>query len=290
MYRALGTFVLTLCCSLATFGQIMAPNADFWSSSKRTKFVDSAAGQSLLASADAPQSFPTSFSRASSSKPETLKQPKFQWGRAVLESANFMAIQQGIMLASDKWSRYELTHGKWFKTYMTAVAGNGRWDDGDPFLDNYVGHPMQGAITGYIQIQNDPAGRHLEFQNSKPYWKSRIKAMAWNAVYSAQFEIGPFGEASIQKLGSYNYQNCVPGCKVVNGAGLVDFVITPTVGTGWVVAEDLLDKYVAKKAENKFGRNGWTNFIRCLINPSRTAANMLDHKRPWYRPSRDEGR
>lgn len=245
MYRALGTFVLAICWSIATFSQTADPQTDLWSSSKRTKFVDGN-GQRLLASAQ-PQSFPTSFTRVSSSKPGKLDPEKFQWKRAILESANFMAIQQGIMLASDKWSRYELTHGKWFKTYMKAVAGNGRWDDGDPFLDNYVGHPMQGAITGYIQIQNDPGGRRLEFQNSKPYWKSRMKAMAWNAVYSAQFEIGPFGEASIQKLGSYQYQNCVPGCKVVNGAGMVDFVITPTVGTGWLVAEDILDKYVAKK-------------------------------------------
>jgi hypothetical protein len=289
MYRALGTFVLAICCSTATFSQTVDPRADLWSSSKRTKFAAAGDGQALLARAE-PQSFPTSFSRASSSKPGKLDPGKFQWGRALLESANFMAIQQGIMLASDEWSRYELTHGKWFKTYMTAVAGNGRWDDGDPFLDNYVGHPMQGAITGYIQIQNDPAGRHLEFQNSKPYWKSRMRAMAWNAVYSAQFEIGPFGEASIQKLGSYQYQNCVPGCKIVNGAGMVDFVITPAVGTGWLVAEDLLDKYVAKKAESKFGRNGWTNLIRCVLNPSRTAANMLDRKRPWYRASRDESR
>lgn len=288
MYRALGTFVLILCCSLATFSQTVDPASDLWSSSRRTKFADR--GQTLLANAE-PQSFPTSFSRASSSRPDKLKQEKFRWGRAILQSANFMAIQQGIMLADDKWSRYELTHGKWFKTYMSAVRGyGGRWDDGDPFLDNYVGHPMQGAITSYIQIHNDPAGRRLEFQNSKAYWMSRMRSMAWNAAYSTQFEIGPFGEASIQKLGSYHYQNCVPGCKVVNGAGFVDLVITPTVGTGWVVMEDVLDKFVAKKAENKFGRNGWTNLIRCVINPSRTAANILDHKRPWYRTSRDESR
>jgi hypothetical protein len=200
-----------------------------------------------------------------------------------------MAIQQGIMLATDKWSRYQLTHGKWFKTYMKAIAGNDHWDDGDPLIDNYVGHPMQGAITSYIQIQNDPSGRRLEFQNTRSYWKSRMKSMAWNAAYSTQFEIGPFGEASIQKLGSYEYRNC-PTCKLTNGAGFVDLVITPAVGTGWVVMEDALDKYVAKKAEAKFGRNGWTNLIRCLVNPARSAASVLDHHSPWYRASRDESK
>jgi len=52
--------------------------------------------------------------------------------------------------------------------------------------------------------------------------------------------------------------------------------------------EDVLDKYVAKRAESRFGRSGWTNLIRVLVNPSRSVANMLDQKRPWYRASRDE--
>lgn len=198
-----------------------------------------------------------------------------------------MAIQQGVMLASDHWARYNVTHHHWFQTHMKSVAGNTHWDDGDPWKDNYIGHPMQGAITGYIQIQNDPAGRRLEFSNTRAYWKSRMKAMAWNAAYSTQFEIGPFGEASIEKLGSYQYRNCT-NCKVTNGAGFVDFVITPTVGTAWLVTEDLLDKAIPEKLENRFGRNSWTNLVRCIVNPSRSAANILAHRAPWYRASRDE--
>ena len=30
------------------------------------------------------------------------------------------------------------------------------WNDGNPVITNYVGHPMMGAITGFVQIQNDP--------------------------------------------------------------------------------------------------------------------------------------
>jgi hypothetical protein len=221
----------------------------------------------------------------STSKPE-----KFHWGPALRQSLNFLAIQQGVMLASDDEARYQLSHHHWFQMYMKSVRGNTHWDDGDPWLDNYVGHPIQGAITGYIQIQNDPAGRGLDFSNTRAYWKSRMKAMAWNAVYSAQFEIGPFGEASIEKLGSYQYRNCVPGCKVTNGAGFVDFVITPAVGTAWIVVEDLLDQAIPEKLESRFGRSGWTNLLRCVVNPSRSAANILAHRAPWYRASRDNVR
>lgn len=263
---------------LASSAAAQTSDPPLYSSSRSTKFV----GDELALNAPpVPQQI--SFSRpVSSSKPE-----RFHWKSAILQSANFMAIQQGIMFASDHYTRYEFTHGKWFKTYMKAVRGNTQWDDGDPFLDNYVGHPMQGAITGFIQIQNDPGGRRLEFQNTRAYWTSRLKAMAWNAAYSTQFEIGPFGEASVQKLGSYRYANCVPGCKVVNGAGFVDFVITPTVGTGWVVGEDLLDKFVPAKLERRFGRHGWINLLRVVVNPSRSAANVLNRKSPWYR-ARDE--
>jgi hypothetical protein len=276
MYRALGTLLLGL--SSLAYAQT--------SSSRETKFVEE---HTLLA-----DNSKASFTRAqfigftppiavSSSKPKG-----FEWKTALAESANFLAIQQGIMFASDRYTREQFTHGKWFKTYMKAVRGNDHWGDGDPLLDNYIGHPMQGAITGYIQIQNDPAGRSLEFENSRRYWKSRMKAMAWNAAYSTQFEIGPFGEASIQKLGSYQYANCVPGCPITNGAGLVDFVITPTVGTGWVIAEDMLDKYVPAKLERRFGNSAWTKLLRCVVNPARSAANILHRKTPWYRASRDE--
>lgn len=277
MYRAPGTLFLPL--MMIALAAACAAQSNF-SSSRSTKFVE----VELLAANTSPQQFGFTPQVTSTSKPE-----RFQWRRALLQSANFMAIQQGIMFASDHYTRYEFTHGKWFRNYMRAVRGNSHWDDGDPVLDNYVGHPMQGAITGFIQIQNDPAGRHLEFANSHAYWTSRLKALAWNAAYSTQFEIGPFGEASVQKLGSYYYRNC-PSCPVTNGAGFVDFVITPTVGTAWVIGEDLLDKALPARLEKRFGRRGWTNLVRCLVNPSRSAANILNHKRPWYRASRDEVR
>lgn len=288
MYRALGSFVTAFLLAFSLLGGALAQTSaehQEWSSSNRTKFRQLGDTAELTAFAEPPaQSFPTSFSRPVAAP---AKRERFHWGPAIGQSLNFLAVQQGIMLATDNQARFHVSHGVWFKDYMRSVKGNTHWDDGDPFLDNYVGHPMQGAISGFVQVQNDPAGRRLEFANTKAYWKSRMKSMAWNAVYSAQFEIGPLGEASIENLGSYQYRNCAT-CKPTNGAGFVDFVITPTVGTAWLVAEDLLDKYIPGKIERVHGRSGWTNLLRCLVNPSRTAANMLARKAPWYRASRDE--
>jgi len=215
--------------------------------------------------------------------PAQASRPGFQWGPAIAQSFKLLAFQQGMMLATDKWARYSVTHHKFFPQYFAAVKGGLRqWDDGDPFLDNYIGHPLQGAVSGFVQIQNDPRGRALTFSNSKPYWTSRLKAMAWTAAYSTQFEIGPISEASIEKLGSFQYQNC-EGCPVVPGSGWVDIVVTPTLGTAWLVGEDALDRYVIQRLEGRLGRGKWTNLFRAVLNPARVAANALRMKSPWYR-------
>ncbi|HUS18741.1 MAG TPA: hypothetical protein VMZ25_03750 [Terriglobales bacterium] len=207
----------------------------------------------------------------------------FQWGAALRQSGKLLIFQQGMMLATDKWARYSLTHFRFFPQYFSSVRGGlHQWDDGDPFLDNYIGHPLQGAVTGFIQVQNDPRGRALSFGNNKTYWKSRLKAMAWTAAYSTQFEIGPISESSIEKLGSFQYQNCNQ-CPLVPGAGWVDIVVTPTMGTAWLVTEDVLDRYVVQRIERKLGRGKWSNLFRSVLNPSRVAANALRMKAPWYR-------
>lgn len=58
---------------------------------------------------------------------------------------------------------------------LQAVAStwiHSGWDDGDPFLYSYVGHPIHRVLTGYIEVQNDPPGETLEFSNTR-YWWSR---------------------------------------------------------------------------------------------------------------------
>ena len=214
----------------------------------------------------------------------------FHWGPAILQSMSFMAVEQGFLLSTDKWARYSIEHGNYLNDYANAVEHTfSQWDDGDPFLDNYIGHPLQGSLTGYIQVQNDPRGRRLMFSNTREYWTSRLKAMAWNAAFSTQFEIGPLGEAAIENLGGYQYRNC-PTCRQVRGAGWVDLVVTPTGGFGWMIMEDMLDRYVVANVERRHGRGFLSNLLRVSLNPTRTAANILRGRSPWYRDSRDEVR
>jgi hypothetical protein len=245
------------------------------------------------------ETLPPQLIRFSTSKPEkhmqfydparesTSQDKGFRWKPALLQAGKFLALQQGVMFANDKWTRYNTVHGKYFQDWAAGVRGAfTQWDDGDPWLDNYVGHPLQGAVIGYVQVQNDPQGAALEFSWSKRYWISRMKATAFNAAYSTQFEIGPISEAAFSNLGSYKYQNC-PRCKVVDGAGWADLIMTPVGGLGWMVAEDALDRYVVKRTEGGRHPGRWSNFLRTALNPSRTAANILAGKKPWYRV-RDE--
>jgi len=67
---------------------------------------------------------------------------------------------------------------------------------------------------------------------------------------------------------------------------MVDWVISPTIGMAWTLAEDSLDKYIAKPLEGKIHNPAARALIRGWLNPSRSFANMLMFKYPWHRDSR----
>jgi hypothetical protein len=203
---------------------------------------------------------------------------RFHWWPALGESFLFLVIENGTRMAFDPPSRDAL-RGKFWDDYVASVQSIKSWDDGNPFFVNYIGHPMQGAITGFIQIQNDPRGRALQFAWSKPYWTSRMKAMAWSAVYSTYFEIGfPLSEAALGNLGvdkSRGAQN-----------GYVDLVVTPILGTAWLIGEDLADRYWIVPYEKKHSGKTGRALMRSVLNPTRSFANVLRFKVPWHRDGR----
>jgi|GEM_PF-607640 hypothetical protein len=203
----------------------------------------------------------------------------FQWKPALAQSFAFLMFEHGVRILREPSTRKQLP-GKFWKDYCDSVLGLDGWRDGDPFYVNYVGHPMQGAVTGYIQIQNDPRGKKLEF-NDPGYWVSRSKAMLWNAAYSVQFEIGPISEASIGNVGK-----AIDPRTGRSGAAAVDLVVTPTVGTAWLIGEDIVDRYVVRKLENSTNNRYLKSVYRGLLNPDRAFANMLAGKVPWHRDTR----
>lgn len=207
------------------------------------------------------------------SKPQ--EPPKtFEWKPALTESYRLLLMEHGWRLTFQQKTRRELG-GPFFKDYWRSIQGIRGWGDGDSWLTNYVGHPIQGAVAGYIHVHSNPAGRLPEFSSSEPYWNSRLKAMLWSAAYSASFEIGPLSEASIGNVGLN------PGT-----SGLVDHVMTPTGGFATMLGEDAVDRFLIKRWEQRTGSDNLRRLLRVAFNPSRSIANIVRGKVPWHRDTR----
>lgn len=200
----------------------------------------------------------------------------FQWATAFKQSLLFLGVQHGYAMTQAK-TRRELK-GPFFKDYFRSVSQLSGWADGGRFFTNYISHPMEGSIAGFIQIQNDPKGIQQEFSKTRGYWTSRLKALAWNAAYSTQFELGPLSQSSLGNVGLHTSLN---GKK--RKMAYVDLVVTPTLGTAWLIGEDVLDRYIVQRLEQKSTRPLVRNTARVLFNPMRGAANLLRFKLPWYR-------
>jgi hypothetical protein len=40
--------------------------------------------------------------------------------------------------------------GPFFRDYIDSLKGFSGWDDGDEWVANYLGHPLQGAVYGLL--------------------------------------------------------------------------------------------------------------------------------------------
>jgi hypothetical protein len=221
---------------------------------------------------------------------------KIHWGPILKQSLGFLVFEHAFRLANDRYARHLTWHKPFWGDYIDSLQhfDMDRWGDGDDFLVNYIGHPLEGAVTGDIFIQNDPHGRSERFGKSGAYWKSRLRAMLYAAAYSAYFEAGPvLSEAALGNEGGYTY---VPKCGLApctiagrtlkpatNNTGWVDFVVTPTVGMGWIVLEDAIEAKIVDPLAGDSTALKW-KILRGSLAPSRTMSNFLQGKLPWYRP------
>lgn len=223
------------------------------------------------------------------------KKEGYHWTGLLVQSFEFNMAEGMFRLSADGVLRSLTVDKPFWHDYIASLKqfNMRRWNDGDNFLTNYVGHPMQGGVTAYLEIQNSPTQSRVQW-NEPGYWSSRSKAFLWATVFSVNSEIGPTGEAGIGNEGGYTYDvKCNLHCnttthpqsgRITNNTGWVDFIITPTVGMLWVFAEDSLDKEVSERLIAHAGRDRfYPKAIRGSLNPARTMANFLRGRKPWYR-------
>jgi hypothetical protein len=219
---------------------------------------------------------------------------RYHWGGLIAQSFFFNGVESAFRIASDDQIRYLVAKKPFWHDYVASIKqfNMRRWSDGDNFLVNYVGHPMQGSVSAYIEIQNSPTDRELELSATRAYWMSRFRGFLWAVAFSTHSEISPLGEAGIGNEGGWTYPiNCHRPCPTwnpkkmhyTNNTGWVDFIITPTVGMLWVLAEDTLDRYVSDRIQGTDQKRILPKIIRGSLNPSRSFANAMRLKKPWYR-------
>ena len=204
---------------------------------------------------------------------EPVRDVPVHWRKAFLESGLFIVLMNGKRAALEPSTQAGMK-GPFFKDYWRSIKGSlkWKWKDGDDFFINYIRHPAEGATFAFIMRQNDPNSIDpVSCGFSKKYFKQSFKTVIFSAIGSTLFEIGPVSEASIGNVG------------YVKESGLVDFFVTPIVGVGFMIGQDLLDNYVIKKLERKIHNQILAATLRVVLNPSRTLENALAFKKPWYR-------
>jgi len=208
--------------------------------------------------------------------PADSKPPGVRWKSLFNQSFRFLVLENAFRYATEPATRDPGL--PYFRGYLDAVGALHGWSDGDPFYVNYVGHSMQGAVSGYIWTRNDSQYRNVHFGKDPEYWKSRLRAGAFSWAYSEWTEIGPvLSEASIGNIQAFPPQQ-----------GFVDHVVTPAIGLGWMIAEDAMDQYLVRYIERKTQNRVLLAAVRGSANPARSLANVISGQWPWARP-RDHG-
>ncbi len=226
--------------------------------------------------------------------PSQGNRQRYPYGKLFWQSLEFTGAEDLYRLSTDPYMRHLIADAPYWHDYIESMKqwNMRRWNDGDDFLVDYIGHPMQGSVSGFIQIQNSPHDKYLRLSGSREYWRSRFHAMLWATVFSTQQKIGPLGEAALGNAGGYTYalhcpypcRHYVPGVtKYTNNTGWTDFITTPTIGTLWIVFEDFLDKEVSDRIADHLPGVVAGHIIRGSLNPTRTMANFFRGKNPWYR-------
>ena len=134
---------------------------------------------------------------------------------------------------------------------------------------------MEGSFAGFVERQNDPRYKSVEFGKSQRYWTSMMRSLAFSTAYSVFWSFSPYGEAGLGNVDLH-----AP-------PGLVDLVGTETMGLGWMIAEDMLDRYLIKRIEKRYRNVVIRAVARSMLNPMRSYANLLRFKAPWIRDDRD---
>jgi len=205
--------------------------------------------------------------------PESQPDTKFKWRSATQESLLFTGIQHTFNLWTEAGTRDTL-YGPWLRDYLDSVSELRGWSDGDRFMAPYVAHTISGSIYGYIERQNDPKYRSVQWGDGRDYFISILRSLPYSAFWHTQWKIGPISEASIGNV------------MLHASPGFITLADTPTMGMVAMLGQDAADRYLIMGLENRTANRALILLARCFLNPGRSFANVMAFKFPWQRETR----
>src|ERR1019366_6002698 len=94
--------------------------------------------------------------------PTPKREAGIDWLHLAEGSLAFLTVEHAFRYTTESGTRDAFPTALW-PGYLNSVGNLHGWADGDPFFVNYVGHPMQGAVSGFIWQHNDRAYRDVVF-------------------------------------------------------------------------------------------------------------------------------
>jgi hypothetical protein len=204
----------------------------------------------------------------------TAQETKVQWKAAIQQSLFFIGVGHTFNLATQPGTRDATFTGPWLNDYLHSVGELRGWSDGDRFMAPYASHPIDGSTFGFIERQNDPRYRNVQYGDGREYYMSLLHSMAWAAIWHTEWKIGPASEASIGNV------------MLHASPGFICLADTATLGTITMFAEDVADRYLITGLENRTTNRLLIVLARGFLNPGRSTAQAMALHYPWRRENR----
>jgi len=198
------------------------------------------------------------------------RETNVNWRAATRQSLLYTGIMHTFNIWTEAGTRDALT-GPWLNNYLHSVSELRGWSDSDRFMAPYVGHTLEGSIFGFIERQNDPRYRNVQWGDGRDYYMSLLHSLAYSAVWHTQWKIGPASEASIGNV------------MLHASPGFITLTDTPTLGTVEMIGEDAADRYLIMGLENRTANRPLLLLARTFLNPGRSFANVMAFRKPWHR-------
>ena len=209
------------------------------------------------------------------------------WQGLFTQQTRVDAVMHWLRLRQAKFHA-PLYHSAYFPGYRDALKGYYslplRWDDGDDFVTNDIGHPIIGALFAYTFTDYDRRCSNLVFGEGN-YWSCMKRAAIYSALASANWEWNPLmSESALGHIGKF--YTCEGG-KCRGEGGWTDLVVTPLGGMGIRIAGDLARARLWPLLDRKLAGGplpkALNYTVKTLTAPSHflNCAFKIDFKNAW---------